>query len=547
MKQFRLKKNGIILLLVLVLALGGAGIYWGLNSGLIENDVGKPSQSENVIPNPSSGTNQPAVTTPVNTNNGIEGEVLTLDKTTDDTINLSLDEWIGWKSMIDANGGLTTQPGSIYDRLGIKVNISVINDATQSSNALISGNLDAAGYTINRMAFLSEKFKTAGVGVVCPYVTNYSNGGDGIIAKSGIDTVEDLKDARIGIPEFSEAHTLIVWFVNNSNLTQQEKDNILNNNLVYFDTPDDAAKAFFAGQVDCAATWEPYLTQAQNMTDSHIFFSTANSTSLVMDAILFREDFIEAHGETVQKFIQGSLEAASLYDTDTSTIKKVMPMFSTSSDEDIIENCAGAKLATAADNMDLLTKTGTAQVMYRNMCDVWTSIGETVDKGYTIFSTAYVSAVAGNFDTVKSTEELIQNTATYVETHKEDLESLKAMLSRQVTIEFMGDLAKFADSAEATRQLEEFVEIAKVLDGAIIRIEGNTNPIAGTAADNQGAMLLSAQRAETVKNFFVMNGISADRIITVGKGATDPVDTSGTAEGQRANRRTDIEFLLIEG
>lgn len=546
MKQFKLKKNGIILLLVLVLAIAGGGIYWGLNSGLIENDVGKPSQSQGVEPVIPPAPDSVSTNTPASSG-GVEGEVLTLDKTTDDTINLSLDEWIGWKSMIDANGGLTTQPGSIYDRLGIKVNISVINDATQSSNAIISGNLDAAGYTINRMAFLSEKFKNAGVGVVCPYVTNYSNGGDGIIAKSNINTVEDLKDARIGIPEFSEAHTLIVWFVNNSNLTQQEKDNILNNNLVYFDTPDDAAKAFFAGQVDCAATWEPYLTQAQNMTDSHIFFSTASSTSLVMDAILFREDFIEAHGETVQKFIQGSLEAASLYDTDTSTIKKVMPMFSTSSDEDIIDNCTGAKLATAADNMDLLTKTGTAQVMYRNMCDVWTSIGETVDKEYTIFSTAYVSAVAGNFDTVKSTEDLTTSTATYVEEHRESLAEIQAMLSRQVTIEFMGDLAKFADSAKATRQLEEFVEIAKVLDGAIIRIEGNTNPIAGVAVDNEGAILLSAQRAETVKNFFVMNGISADRIITVGKGATDPVDTSGTAEGQRANRRTDIEFLLIEG
>lgn len=545
MGQFKLKKNGIILLLVLLLVVAGGGIWWGVNNGLIENDVGKPNESQSV--DTSTNTTNPS-NTPFNPVDGnIEGEVLTFDKTTDDTINISLDEWIGWKSMIDANGGLTTQPGSIYDKLGIKVNISVINDATQSSNALINGNLDAAGYTINRMAFLSDKFKRAGVEVTCPYVTNYSNGGDGIIAKSNINTVEDLKTAKIGIPQFSEAHTLIVWFVNNSNLSQAEKDDILNNNLVYFDTPDDAAKAFFAGQVDCAATWEPYLTQAKNMTDSHIFFSTASSTSLVMDAMLFRQDFLDNHPDTVQKFIQGSLEAASLYDTDTSTIKKVMPMFSTSTDEDIVDNCSGAKLATAADNLELLTTTGTAQVMYRNMCDVWTSIGETVDKNYTHFSTDYVSAIAGNFDTSKSTTELTQNTANYVEQHQEDLKELQAMLSRQVTVEFMGDLAKFADSAEATQQLTEFVEIAKVLDGSIIRIEGNTNPIAGTAVDNEGAMRLSAQRAETVKNFFVMNGIDANRIITIGNGATKPVDTSGTQEGQRANRRTDISFLLIEG
>ena len=48
--------------------------------------------------------------------------------TADPTINLSLDEWIGWKPIIDANGGLTTQPGSIFDKLGITVNINIIND-----------------------------------------------------------------------------------------------------------------------------------------------------------------------------------------------------------------------------------------------------------------------------------------------------------------------------------------------------------------------------------------------------------------------------------
>ena len=66
-----------------------------------------------------------------------------------------------WKSIIDANGGLTTQPDSIYGKLGINVNLKVINDATQSSNALIKGDLNAAGYTINRTAFLSKKFKEA--------------------------------------------------------------------------------------------------------------------------------------------------------------------------------------------------------------------------------------------------------------------------------------------------------------------------------------------------------------------------------------------------
>ena len=196
-------------------------------------------------------------------------------------INLSLDEWVGYATILQANGGLTTQPGSIYDKLGIKVNINIINDATQSSNALIKGELDGAGYTINRLAFLSSKFSNAKIDVVMPYITNYSNGGDGIIALSSINTIEDLVDARIGVPQFSESQAMIVWFVNQSNLSQEDKDKIISN-LILFETPDEAAKAFFAGKIDVAGTWQPYLTQAENMTNSHILFSTANSTKLIM-------------------------------------------------------------------------------------------------------------------------------------------------------------------------------------------------------------------------------------------------------------------------
>ena len=152
-----------------------------------------------------------------------------------------------------------------------------------------------------------------------PYITNYSNGGDGIIASSKIKTVEDLVDAKIGVPEFSEAHTLVVWFVNQSDLSKDQKQKIIDN-LIMFETPDEAAKAFFAGELDAAATWEPYLTQAKNMTDAHIFFSTASSSSLVMDGILFNKEFAENNSEVVNKFIQGALEASDLYDTDMTTI-----------------------------------------------------------------------------------------------------------------------------------------------------------------------------------------------------------------------------------
>lgn len=526
MKRFRLTKAAKILIVALILALVGGGVFWGVDSGLIKTKEKSPDNNV--------GSNATA---------NEDGNVINTEKEDTKTINLSLDEWIGWKPIIDANGGLTTQADSIYGKLGIKVNISIINDATQSSNAIISKKLDAAGYTINRTAFLSSKFKTAGIDVVMPFITNYSNGGDGIIAKSDIKSIDDLVNAKIGVPQFSEAHTLVVWFVNQSDLSQKEKDTILNN-LIYFNTPDDAAKAFFAGQIDVAATWEPYLTQAKNMTDAHVLFSTASSSSLVMDGILFNKEFTDKHPGVVSAFIDGALEASKDYETNLSTIKTVMPMFSTASDEDILANCSAAGLTNFGDNIELLE--GTAKTIYTDMCNVWKSIGEEVDATIvdSIFDTTIISTLDGKYDKTEVSDK--QNNGATTEEQINAVLDAQSLLKKAASVNFIVNTSKFSDSTSATKTLDEFIKIAKVLDGTIIEIAGNTDPNPTSDPTDEYNIKLSKQRANAVKQYFVMNGISADRIVTVGNGSKNPVADNSTKEGKAANRRTDVSFKCIE-
>lgn len=539
-KRFRLTKAAKILIMVLIVALIGGGIFAGVQTGVIQTKKDKSTTSETVAKTETTSDNED-----VDKKNIVKQTETKKDKpkTADDNaVNVSLDEWIGWKSIIDANGGLTTQSGSIYDKLGIKVNINIINDATQSSNALIKGDLNAAGYTINRTAFLSKKFTNAGKEVIMPYITNYSNGGDGIIAKSSIKNVNDLVNAKIGVPEFSEAQTLVVWFVNNSDLSAKKKAKIIDN-LVLFSTADDAAKAFFAGQIDVAATWEPYLTQAKNMTDAHVLFSTASSSNLVMDGILFDKKFAEAHADVVEKFIQGSLEAADMYNTEFDAIREVMPMFNTTSDEDIVANTESAKLTTWKDNSDLLN--GTAKTIYSDMCNVWTSIGESVnaDLVNSIFDDTYINAISDKFS---ATEVSNTNTVKVTKDNKKEIQDTEALLSGRASVTFIKNTAKFSDSAAASEELNKFIDIAKVLDGAIIEIAGNTDPNPDSDPEDEYNKKLSQQRAEAVKNYFVMNGISNGRIVVVGNGSSNPVVDNDTDEHRAMNRRTDVSFKIIE-
>lgn len=511
MRRFRLTKAAKVLIMILVVALIGGGAFAGIKTGFIKMGDKKQSASVDYDEN---------------------GNVMNVNTENDVAINLSLDEWIGWKSILDA------EKTGIYDDLGIDVNISVINDATQSSNALIKGDLNAVGYTINRTAFLSNKFSEAGVDVVMPFITNYSNGGDGIIAKSNIKSVNDLVDAKIGVPEFSEAQTLVVWFVNNSDLSQKDKDKIIDN-LILFATPDEAAKAFFAGQVDVAATWEPYLTQAKNMTDCHILFDTSSSKSLVMDGILFRKDFADKNPEVVEKFIQGALMASDMYDTEFDAIRNMMPMFSTASNEDIVANCASAKLTTWKDNKDLLNET--AKDIFTDMCAIWESIGEETNVKLvdTLFDDKYVDNISEHFDTTAVSN---TNKVTVTADNEQTVVDTVALLTKSTTVNFSPDTAKFVDSADASKKLDEFIKIAKILDGSIIQIEGNI----ASDNDSDGGVMLSKQRAETVKQYFVLNGINADRIITIGNGGSKPMAPNDTEEHKQLNRRTDVFFKCIE-
>lgn len=101
---------------------------------------------------------------------------------------------------------------------------------------------------------------------------------------------------------------------------------------------------------------------------------------------------------------------------------------------------------------------------------------------------------------------------------------------------------QFLDNAEAAAILDEFVEIAKTLDGTIIQIEGNINAVNAS----EGGIRLSEERAKTVMNYFIANGIDPNRIIIVGNGNSKMLVDPNSADAVQ-NRCTDVFFKSIEG
>jgi len=86
--------------------------------------------------------------------------------------------------------------------------------------------------------------------------------------------------------------------------------------------------------------------------------------------------------------------------------------------------------------------------------------------------------------------------------------------------------------------LTEIADVLKSRPEVKVRIEGHTDSRGGLSHN----MKLSQDRADSVKQFLVGQGVQPDRMEARGFGPTQPIDDNRTAKGRENNRRT--EFII---
>ncbi|SFR52914.1 Outer membrane protein OmpA [Marinobacter daqiaonensis] len=93
-----------------------------------------------------------------------------------------------------------------------------------------------------------------------------------------------------------------------------------------------------------------------------------------------------------------------------------------------------------------------------------------------------------------------------------------------------------------TGVLESVALVLKEFDQTRIRIEGHTDS-RGSDSYNQ---LLSEQRAGSVRDFLLNQGIAPARTSAVGYGERRPVATNDTAVGREQNRRVELKLVPMQ-
>jgi outer membrane protein OmpA-like peptidoglycan-associated protein len=98
------------------------------------------------------------------------------------------------------------------------------------------------------------------------------------------------------------------------------------------------------------------------------------------------------------------------------------------------------------------------------------------------------------------------------------------------------DTASYTLKPGAREMLAKISGILLAHPGLNLQVEGHTDSVGSDEYNQQ----LSEQRAQSVRDFLVGQGVPADTVTSRGFGKTQPVATNDTAEGRQRNRRVEL-------
>ena len=188
--------------------------------------------------------------------------------------------WVGYAPLYIA------EEKGFFAKYNIAPELLVIEDESQYAGALASGQIDALGNVLDREVIHFAK----GTPETFIFAMAESAGGDGIVAKKEIASVQDLKGATIGLDKSSTAYFFFLTVLEKYGLDEEDV-------LIQEMGAGEAGAAFVAGKLDAAVVWEPWLTNASQREGGHVLVSSEETPKTIVDVVTLQADFLKEHPE----------------------------------------------------------------------------------------------------------------------------------------------------------------------------------------------------------------------------------------------------------
>lgn len=451
----------------------------------------------------------------------------------DPQVRIRVNIWVGCVGGLVANGGLDTQPGSIFASKGLDVSFKIIDDWTEGAAALATGNVDVMLTTLDVWAKDYPQLKEKGFGAHAFLMVDWSRGADGLIAKQGINSLEDLAGRTVAFAPYTPSHFLLWNGLKNSGLDTAARNELFAK-AVHTKDGIEPATLFAQGKVDAAVAWDPDMSDAvAKRPGATKVYDTRVANRLIADILVVSDGFAAKYPQTVIKLAEGWLEGVEFIKTRP---ERAHTLIGTIKDFNIPEDLAkimldGVRLTDYADNQAFFGSPAAASDyanVYRMAHEMYRElrlIKGSADPEATL-DRRYVAQLGGKFSSVSS------EPATQYQPPGRDA---VPFATQHRSIYFETNSARMGLDSQAV--VDEIAQFMRAYGNTVVDIEGNTD---ATGARDYN-VVLSRQRAETVRQYLVQKGFPASRMRAIGNGPDRPIDTNATPAGREKNRRTDIK------
>jgi NitT/TauT family transport system substrate-binding protein len=237
----------------------------------------------------------------------------------DNTLDIELSEYAGYSGLIVANGGLAPSENSIFfKKFGFKVKLTLSEE--DSWSGLNSGRLAGSATTADVLPLYGQQLQVA-----VPALIGFSRGADGIVVRSAIKTINDLRGKTLATAQFNEADFLIRFLAQQSGLQVNLLEDInarrdpTKVNLVSCGDSFGAGDLFLRDlkanrtRVDGCVTWEPKTTEVVEQSGGKARLLTSNKNLLIIaDLLIVNKGFADKNPEILNGLVAGLLEGNQL-------------------------------------------------------------------------------------------------------------------------------------------------------------------------------------------------------------------------------------------
>jgi NitT/TauT family transport system substrate-binding protein len=373
---------------------------------------------------------------------------------------------------------------------------------------------------------------------------DWSRGGDAIIVKRGINTVNDLKGKKIAVAVPSPAQTLL--------MTALEAANLKYTDVEVIKTTDNlkAGQMFRTAEVDAAVVWSPDdILATRDVPGSKVLLTTQNQSHVIADIFFAKESFLNGNREMVNGFYEGWMKAVAELKANPDNRQKAAKYLAELYDlapEDAMGMTEVVYWTGHGDNVNFFGlnpeyRGQRGEDLYTKMSKNFVMTGDAANEAPAWRSAIFTGAVQAANEKLTGPLYAAEASKTFTAPTAAE-KAAPAIASKPVSINFASGKFQLDENAKTIIDLQ-FADVAKSFANSRVRIEGNTDNVGGKQMNAE----LSRKRAQAVADYLATQyRIDKNRFVIIGNGPDKPVPgcEGNQDEACKAkNRRT--EFQLI--